>query len=602
MKKRILTAGLALTLATGVIIADTWRQDGPPVLPGGKAAVSWILNAVTGPEEDAASTPVYQPGQDRSAGRTDGDTYQPAASTVAPESTKARHRGDKVVIDNTEYPLRVYAPLATASDPLAPQWWVTNAKFDQAWSTPRGVNDTLLAVIDTGFALQHEELKDRWSVNQGEVGATASENPSKLNCTARGLALDASCNLVDEDGNTVVDDEAGAVSYENPSQLNCTDAGKLLDKSCNRVDDDGNGYADDVTGWDFINYDSSVQAGEINANGTGTTHGTQVAALAAGTHGNGVGIAGADEGTRVLPLQAIDDDSYGDTISVGRAILYAASRGADVISLSLGSTVPDAYIRSAVQKAIAQGSVVVAASGNGGCECMVYPANYPEVVAVGAITSANTPASFSAWGSNLDMLAPGTDMTSATWTNANQTSAYAQGINGTSFATPVVSGMMTRILSQQPAATPQQLIAAVTESTNRLSLPADTSHSTTLGFGTLDAQKTTARMATANSPYILYNFAPTSKGNTLSVSEVTGAYAVQRCQAGTVGTTAVYELAKPGSQLFTISKVEMAKAVESGYTSGRFAYACIQQPHDKPQTIRSLNLFREFRNTDQKSP
>lgn len=537
--------------------------------------------------------------------KNSGDPSEPTMASssikkVASESPKAKHRGTKVIIDQKEYPLRVYEPLAVPNDPSASQWWVSNTRLDTAWDTPRGSGDTLLAVIDTGFALQHEELADRWQQNAGEMGATTQQNPSKLNCTARGLALDASCNLVDEDGNTIVDDEAGPVTYENPSQLNCTDQGKVLDKACNLVDDDANGYADDVTGWDFINYDRSVQAGEINPDGTGTAHGTQSAGLAAATGNNGKGIAGVDWGTKVLPLQALDDDSYGDTISVGRAINYAVARGADVISLSLGSAVPDSYIRDAVQKATAAGIVVVAASGNDGCECMVYPANYPEVVGVGALTSSNVPATFSSWGSNLDILAPGTNMTSASWSKANGSSAYASGINGTSFATPVVSGLMTRILSQQPAATPQQLIAAITENTNRLSLPETTNQSNTLGFGTLDAQKATARMSVPYNPAMLYGFAPISKGTSLGPYEVGGSYAAYSCQGGTVGATAVYELAKAGDQLFTTSKVEMAKALQSGYTSNHFAYACLQQPHDRPQVIRNISLFREFRNSDYK--
>lgn len=596
MKKRILSVVVAVSLLAGALFAASPRIDRPPVLPKGVAGTYDAPGRVLRPADEPLADPVASSGQSASAAANQVPASR-RTQQVAAQSPKARVRGDKAVIDNKVYPLRVYAPLYTPNDPSAAQWWVANANFTQAWDTPRGANKTLLAVIDTGFALQHEELSNRWYKNTGETGAAATENPSRLNCTARGLALDASCNLIDEDGNGIVDDEAGAVTQENPSQLNCTDQGKALDKSCNRVDDDGNGYADDVTGWDFINYDNSVQAGEVNPNGTGTTHGTETAALAAGTGNNAKGIAGVDWGTQVLPLQAIDDDSYGDTISVGRAINYSVSRGANVISLSLGSSMPDTYIRDAVRNAVSKGVVVVAASGNDGCECMVYPANYPEVVGVGALTSSNVPAPFSSWGGNLDILAPGTNMTSATWSPANGVSAYVSGINGTSFATPIVAGMMTRILSQQPAATPQQLIAAVTESTNRLSMAATPNQTNTLGFGALDAQKATVRMATAYSPYMLYGFEPSSKGNTLSVNEVTGPYAVYGCTAGTVGSTAIYELSKTGaSSLFTISKVEMSKAVESGYTSSLFAYGCIQEPQDKPQVIRNVNLFQEFRN------
>ncbi|MGH8463015.1 MAG: S8 family serine peptidase, partial [Pseudomonas sp.] len=239
-------------------------------------------------------------------------------------------------VDGVEYPLRTYELLLTPNDPLPNTSMVTNARLSQAWDTPAGDHQTVLAVIDTGFALAHEEFSGRWYVSPGESGSASSESTSSLNCTARGLPLSASCNLIDEDADGVVDNEDGGAFYQNPSRLNCTDQAKPLDKSCNRLDDDGNGYVDDTTGWDFANYDNLPQAGELNPAGVGTTHGTRVAAIAAATGNNAKGIAGVDWRTKILPIQALDDDSYGDTLGVGRAIRYAAAQGADVISLSLG--------------------------------------------------------------------------------------------------------------------------------------------------------------------------------------------------------------------------------------------------------------------------
>src|SRR5690606_25156978 len=110
---------------------------------------------------------------------------------------------------------------------------------------------------------------------------------------------------------------------------------------------------------------------------------------------------------------------------------------ADVISLSLGSELSDEYLQEAILDAISVGSIVVAASGNDGCDCVSYPANYEEVVAVGASNSSNNPYSFSNYGSNLDVLAPGAGFYTARWTAGNQTSGYASDIAGTSLATPV---------------------------------------------------------------------------------------------------------------------------------------------------------------------
>jgi subtilisin family serine protease len=366
------------------------------------------------------------------------------------------------------------------------------------------------------------------------------------------------------------------------------------------LDDDTNGYIDDYRGWDFINYDNSTQAGELHPQGSGVTHGTGVAGIAAATGNNGKGIAGVNWNTKILPLQALDDDSYGNSLSVARAITYAAAQGADVISLSLGSDLPDEYVRQAVQAATAAGSVVVAASGNDGCNCMMYPANYPEVVAVGALAPNNAPAGFSSWGTNLDILAPGSDLDVPTWSANNKTQAYALNVSGTSFAAPIVSGMLARLAGQQPAATPLQLIAALTEQTNRLTIPASAPQTHTLGYGKLDGYSAAARMAAAKNSVQTYAFSPASKGDfsAFTQSEVTGSGAVQACEAGKLGTTQLYEIYKGNTTFFTISKAEMAKAQAAGYTVNSFAHICLQQPHDTSGSIRSINLFKEFRNLD----
>ncbi|MGH8464014.1 MAG: S8 family peptidase, partial [Pseudomonas sp.] len=243
--------------------------------------------------------------------------------------------------------------------------------------------------------------------------------------------------------------------------------------------------------------------------------------------------------------------------------------------------------------------VVVAASGNDGCDCMVYPARYPEVVSVGALATNNQRASFTSYGTSLDILAPGTSITSASWTASNQTTAYSSNLQGTSMATPLVSGLLTRLLSQRPTATPLQLIAGLTENTNRLTLAATVPRTTLLGYGSVDATKATGRFATAQSLPYAYSFTPVSKGATLapnSPAEVFSGYLVQNCSAEQPGSTPLYELTRAGSTFFTVSQVEVWQAEAAGYQPRLFAEVCLQQPHDTPGAIRSLDLFREFRN------
>lgn len=591
MRKRtkiIIAAGVVL-LGYGVM---TLQMPQSP-------SVSDDSNPATTTESKAVSNGINQSSTTQNTGSTTQEQRQiePSVPYSTPIASESHPSTPTAVINGTEYPLRLYKPVETPNDPLAGQWGAVQAQLPQAWEIPRGNNSTLLAVIDTGFALQHEEFAGRWHSNDGETGAASSEAASLLNCADRSLALDANCNLVDDNHDGTVDNETGAVSYQNPSQLNCTDRSSALAKSCNRIDDDANGLVDDVSGWDFINGDPSPQAGQLHPSGTGTTHGTKVAGLAAATGNNNVGIAGVDWGTTILPIQALDDDSYGDTRSVGNAINYAVAEGADVISISLGTTLPDAYVEQAVRAATAAGVVVVAAAGNDGCDCMVYPANYPETIAVGALDASNQRASFSSYGRNLDVLAPGSNMTSATWNSTNQSSLYVSGIGGTSFATPMVSGMITRLLSQQPQTTPLQLAAAIAENTQLLSLTESAPRTDAIGFGTLDAHKSTLRMATPYAPKRLYSFANVNAGDyldSLNPTDIAGVYTPYQCAAGVRGSTALYKLTKDKEVFYTISVAEMRRAESLGYVGTLLAYSCLLQPHDTPESIRKLNTKREF--------
>lgn len=504
--------------------------------------------------------------------------------------------GDFVIrtSDNQKYPIREYTPSLTPNDPQAGQWWETSMNLPQAWDLGTGSDDTTLAIIDTGFALDHEEFSGRWHINSGESGLTISENPSQLNCTDQSLSLDKNCNLIDDNFDGIVDNESGATTQENTSQLNCSDQSLSLDKSCNLIDDDANGFIDDVRGWDFMNFDRSVEPGEVNANGSGTRHGTYVASAAAANANNGVGIAGVNWQTKILPIQALGDNGSGTTISVARAVRYATIQGADVISLSLGGTYPDSFLRQAITDAVAAGVVIVAAAGNDGCNCISYPANYEEVVAVGALSTSNTRASFSSYGANLDVMAPGVGLYVASWSATNTTSAYASNISGTSLATPLVSAALTILKSHQPTATTAELMALLGESTNRLTLTSTQPRLDTIGFGTIDLFAAATRAVTPVTHTGIISFANTSHGQTLLTTQLekTTNHTAYQCAAGTYGTTPVYHIAK---QFYTTSASEAGQAKALGKTTSLIGYFCSVMPHDTVSSVRLLNLDTELR-------
>lgn len=493
-------------------------------------------------------------------------------------------------ISGRQYPLRTYKTTAV-NDPYGNQWWTSGTGLDSAWSTGAGSRQTTVAVIDTGFALNHEELANRWATNSGEQGTTASENPSQLNCTDRSLAVNESCNLIDDDYDGIVDNESGATTTENPSHLNCTDKGVTLDKSCNLVDDDGNGYVDDVKGWDFADGDANVQAGEVNLDGGGTQHATEVSGVLAASGNNSKGLAGVNWSTKILPLQAISDNDYGNTLTVGRAIYYAADRGADVISLSLGTGSEDSYTRQAVQYAIDKGSLVVAASGNDGCNCMLYPANYPEVFAVGAQNSSNQRSSFSSYGNNLDILAPGEDMITSTWTAANQTSGYVGGVAGTSFAAPYISGLLSLARSHQPNATWGELTNSLLASANHTGLSNSSPFLPQIGSGYARANSYLSRVTTPAQPGMRYLFGTSAQAGILGSSRTFDCY-----PDGSFPTAPLFAMTLGASTTYTIDTLEELRAADQGATIGSLGRVCVGLPGDAPATTRSINLSGEINN------
>ena len=515
------------------------------------------------------------------------------SSSIARSEKRKLVAGSTFQANNKSFPLIEYEALAAPNDTWATQDWTNDTNLQTAWDIGTGGTPTTIAVIDSGFSLQHQEFTDRWLENTAEQGTTASENPSVLNCTDQSIALDASCNLIDDDFDAIVDNESGAVDIENPSRLNCTDQSVALDKSCNLIDDDSNGYVDDARGWDFVNYDRSVEAGETNAAGDTTGHATMVSGIAAATGNNGVGIAGVNWNSKILPLQVIDDDGYGNTLTLSRAIQYAVDQGVDVINLSLGSESNDLYLKAVIDQAIDAGVVIVASSGNDSCSCIRYPANFPEVVSVGAVDQSGVKSSFSNSGANLDIVAPGENMRSAVWVNGS-TSTYVAGINGTSFSAPIVSGLLALAKTHQPDATWGELVGVLTEEANKSMFNSGTYRSNDYGFGRLDAGASMTRVTTVVSDKQESRLGPQL------VNDPLGSYRLKTCNSGEKASTTLHELSKSGSYRYTVSDLTKSDYVAAGWSSRTVGYGCVSIPTDTPEVIRTINLLQEIKNLSPK--
>jgi serine protease len=219
-------------------------------------------------------------------------------------------------------------------------------------------------------------------------------------------------------------------------------------------------------GYDFVNNDTHPN----DDNG----HGTHVTGTIAGSTNNTEGVAGIAYGATIMPIKVLSSNGSGTYDAVANGIRYAADHGAKVINLSLGG--PSAQtLQDAVKYAYDNGVTIVAASGNSGASSVAYPAAYDQyVIAVGATRFDNARASYSQYGSALDLVAPGGDM------NVDQNGdGYGDGIlqqtfaapnygtfgyyfqQGTSMATPHVSGVAALVIAHGNATKPTDVRTAI---------------------------------------------------------------------------------------------------------------------------------------------
>lgn len=299
------------------------------------------------------------------------------------------------------------------SEPLYSEQWAPAAiNLPALWNMPLAdAKRPVIAILDTGVDINHPDLKDNIWTNEKEANGSDFE------------------------------------------------------------DDDNNGYCDDVHGWDFIHNTAIISDG-MDGNG----HGTHCAGIAAAVGNNGIGITGANPNAKILPIKVMGDDGTGDIATIVRGIDYAVASGANILSMSLGGSVNSSAEYQALSKAYAAYIPIVAAAGNKGLSIYdeplqqqpTFPAAYDIVLGVMAsgydgqrasysnydpdgpfyTKYANTDATYSGslgfgaigefW--NYDLMAPGTGIMSTL-----PGGKYGK-LSGTSMATPLVAGALSRML------------------------------------------------------------------------------------------------------------------------------------------------------------
>src|SRR3972149_3084557 len=184
-------------------------------------------------------------------------------------------------------------------------------------------------------------------------------------------------------------------------------------------------------------------------------HGTKVAGSAASISNNGLGVSGVAWNNPIIPIKITDANCYGYYSSMINGIVYAADKGARVANISFqifnGASLSDAarYMND-------HGGWVVAAAGNTG-KLEDYSDN-PYIISVGAISTNDLVTSFSSYGPFVDFAAPGQGIyTTISGSSYNY-------VSGTSFASPIVAGVVGVVISNNPSMTSQQVYDALKNS------------------------------------------------------------------------------------------------------------------------------------------
>ncbi|HEY9625122.1 MAG TPA: S8 family peptidase [Crinalium sp.] len=279
-------------------------------------------------------------------------------------------------------------------------WGLDLIKAPEAWAQGFTGQGVTVAVLDTGVDYRHVDLKDNIWTNPGEIPG-------------------------------------------------------------NGIDDDRNGYVDDVNGWNFAD-------GGNNDPSDLDSHGTHVSGTIAAVN-NGFGVTGVAYSAKIMPVKVIggseDLNPTQFDINVAAGIRYAVANGAKVLNLSLGNDPGDPSMirtRAALEYAKQQGVVAVMAAGNEKLDGAIRPiqpalfAGSHLGIAVGAVNIGKQVADFSnpAGDRPLDyVVAPGVNVRSTVPGDQYEN----QGWEGTSMATPHVTGVIALMLSANPTLTPDQV-------------------------------------------------------------------------------------------------------------------------------------------------
>lgn len=211
------------------------------------------------------------------------------------------------------------------------------------------------------------------------------------------------------------------------------------------IDDDNNGYIDDIHGFNFV--DDVKPTPDIADD---HSHGTHVSGTIGARGDNSLGVVGVNWKASIMAVKFLDKDGSGSLESAIKSIDYAVKNGAKVISNSWGGFGFSLALKEAIERSHTAGALFIAAAGNDGRNNDSYP-YYPasfdvaNVISVAAIDNKGELAYFSNFGKiTVHLAAPGVNIFSTT---PKEEYGYK---NGTSMATPHVSGVAALVWAHEP--------------------------------------------------------------------------------------------------------------------------------------------------------
>jgi serine protease len=394
-------------------------------------------------------------------------------------------------------PNYIYQASALSNDPLVErQWHYEQIGLSAAWQTMQGQtqNDVVVAVLDTGIFQSHPDLNAQ--------------------LTSDGMDFISSTEI--------------------------------------SLDGDG------------VDTDPEDPGDKSGTNESSSWHGTHVAGTIAARTNNSLGVAGVAPNAKIMNLRVLGFGG-GTTFDISQAVLYAAglsnssgslpNKAADIINMSLGGDGFDSAFNNAVQDAVNQGLIVIAAAGNESTSQLSYPAAFDNVIGVSAVDARKQLTSYSNYGDYIDIAAPGGnssvdlngdgygDGVYSTYVNESGSSLSAsyQYLNGTSMAAPHVAGGVALMKQLNPQLNTSSFLSLLAN--GKLSDDIGSSgKDSSFGYGLFNAEKAVQSQLDLLDPdrsYLSLNISQIS----LSAQESEASFSIQSIGPNALSVTRVEEQA-----------------------------------------------------------